>query len=67
MGGEYPFLEVTKPDGTQYTINLENIITKQTIEEIYITIGRQSNNHIVLPDPQKKISRHHCSFQNENC
>ena len=66
MDGEYPFLEVTKPDGTQYTIELENIITKQTIEEIYIAIGRQSNNHIVLPDPQKKISRHHCSLQYSN-
>jgi pSer/pThr/pTyr-binding forkhead associated (FHA) protein len=62
MNGEYPFFKVTKPNGTQYTIELENIITQQE-KEIYISIGRQDNNHIVLPDPQKKISRHHCSIQ----
>ncbi len=62
MDGEYPFLKATKPDETQYLIELEDIITQQG-REIYISIGRQSNNHIVLPDPQKKISRHHCSIQ----
>ena len=62
MDGEYPFLKVTKPDETQYIIELEEIIIKQE-KEICISIGRQSNNHIVLPDPQKKISRHHCSIQ----
>lgn len=66
MNSEYPFLEVTKPDGSQYTIELENIITKQTTAEIYISLGRQSNNHIVLPDPHKTISRNHCSFQYKN-
>ena len=50
----------------QYTIDLENAIAEQTTEEIYISIGRQSNNHIVLSDPQKKISRHHCSLQYKN-
>lgn len=62
MSGEYPFFLVTKPNGTQYTIELENIITQQE-QENFISIGRQSDNHIVLSDPQKKISRHHCSIQ----
>ena len=62
MNVEFPFLQATKPDGTQYTIELENIISQQS-GEICISIGRQSNNHIVLYDPQKKISRHHCSLQ----
>ncbi|MDJ0589147.1 MAG: FHA domain-containing protein [Pleurocapsa sp. MO_226.B13] len=65
MNREYPFFKVTKPDGTQYTIELEAIINQQS-REIYISIGRQSNNHIVLSDPQKKISRHHCSIQYKN-
>ena len=59
---EYPFLKATKPDGKQYTIELEDIINQQG-REIDISIGRQSSNHIVLPDPEKKISRHHCSIQ----
>jgi hypothetical protein len=62
MNGEYPFFKATKPNGTQYIIELETIITQQE-KEIYISIGRQNNNHIVLPDPPKKISRHHCSIQ----
>jgi pSer/pThr/pTyr-binding forkhead associated (FHA) protein len=66
MNGEYPFLEITKPDRTQYTIELENIIKEQTNTEINISIGRQSNNHIILTDPNKTISRHHCSIQYKN-
>lgn len=66
MRSEYPYLEVTKPSGSQYRIYLESIISKQQITEVYIAIGRQSNNHIVLNDPQKKISRHHCSLQYKN-
>ena len=62
MDGEYPYLEVERPDGSQYSIELEAII-KQQAGEINITIGRQSNNHIVLADPQKKISRYHCSIR----
>jgi DNA-binding winged helix-turn-helix (wHTH) protein len=65
MDGEYPFIKATKPDGTQYTIGFENIINPQD-KEIYIAIGRQSNNHIVLPDPHKTISRQHCSLQYKN-
>ena len=63
MDEEYPFLNATKPDGTQYEkIELAALISSE-IPEIYISIGRQSNNHIVLPDPHKTISRHHCSLQ----
>jgi len=62
MNGEYPFFKATKPDGTQYIIQLEDIITEPEGEN-FISIGRQSDNHIVLPDPQKTISRHHCSLQ----
>ena len=65
MNREYPYLQATKPDGGQYTINLEGLIN-QDAREIYISLGRQSNNHIVLPDPEKKISRHHCSIQYKN-
>jgi hypothetical protein len=41
MNGEYPFLEITKPDRTQYTIELEKIIKEQKTTEINISIGRR--------------------------
>jgi len=66
MKFEHPYLEATKPDGAEFTIDLEKTILSQNSEEIYIAIGRQNNNHIVLSDPQKKISRHHCSLQYKN-
>lgn len=62
MVEEYPFLNVTKPDGTQFKIDLDALINSHN-PDISISIGRQSNNQIVLPDPYKKISRHHCSLQ----
>ena len=62
MNQEYPFIRATKPDGAQYIIDFESIIDRQS-KEVYIYIGRQNNNDIVLSDPQKKISRHHCSIQ----
>ena len=62
MDEEYPFLNTTKPDGTQYQIELVALINWQK-PDIHISIGRQSNNHIVLPDPHKTISRHHCYLQ----
>jgi len=65
MNREYPLIKATKPDGGQYTIDLGEIINQQE-RSLYIYIGRQSNNHIVLPDPEKKISRHHCSLQYKN-
>lgn len=59
---DYPFLKVTKPDGAQYKIGFENLFDLQE-KEICISIGRLSNNHIVLPDPHKTISKHHCSLR----
>lgn len=66
MNGEYPFLEVTKPDRTQYKIELEKFVALQNFKEISIAIGRQSNNHIVLSDGERMISKHHCSLQYKN-
>jgi len=63
MTVEQPFLEVTKPNGNQYQIVLDEIIAAQNPEEVYISIGRQASNHISLSDPHKTISRHHCSLQ----
>ena len=65
MTVEYPYLKATKPDGTQYTIDFDKLIDLKEKEPI-ISIGRQANNHIVLSDPEKKISRHHCSIQYSN-
>ena len=62
MNVEYPFIKATKPNGMRYTIELEKIISQQS-GEICISIGRQIDNHIVLSDPQKTISKHHCSLQ----
>lgn len=61
MHQEYPFLKITKPDGTQYQIGFEDLVELQ--EGIAIGIGRLSDNHIVLPDPHKTISKHHCSLR----
>jgi pSer/pThr/pTyr-binding forkhead associated (FHA) protein len=69
MAIAYPVIKATKPNGTQYTIDLATIITSQInsqARDIYISIGRQSNNDIVLFDPHKTISRHHCSIQYQN-
>ena len=65
MNQEYPFIKATKPDGAQYVIDLSSIIDRQS-KEICIYLGRQSNNDIVLSDPHKTISRHHCSIQYQN-
>ncbi|MEB3179797.1 MAG: FHA domain-containing protein [Nostocaceae cyanobacterium] len=56
MDSLYPFLDVTKPDGDTYTI----AINKQ-----HLTIGRKEDNDIVLPDPEKTISRLHCVIEKE--
>ena len=65
MNREYPFIRATKPDGTQYVIDFESIIDRQS-KEIKICIGRLSNNDIVLHNPHKTISKHHCSLQYQN-
>lgn len=63
MNQKHPLLDVKKPNGDKYTISFEKFITLN--KSTCIDIGRQDTNHIILPDPQKKISRHHCSIQNQ--
>lgn len=58
---EHPILDVKKPNGDRYKIALEKFIKSN--RNTSINIGRQDTNHIVLSDPQKKISRYHCSIQ----
>lgn len=60
MSQEYPLLDIRKPDGETYIIQLEKFVKSQA--DICINIGRLDSNHIVLPDPQRQISRHHCSI-----
>ena len=55
-------LRIKKPDGKEYAIELDKLIDLSDREAL-ITIGRQSHNQIVLCDPQKNISREHCSLQ----
>lgn len=62
---EYPYLNAIKPDGSQYTIEFDSLINPDE-HEATISIGRQANNHIILADPDKKISRHHCSIHYSN-
>jgi DNA-binding winged helix-turn-helix (wHTH) protein len=59
-----PFLEVQEPDGQEYNICLQNIL-EHNPEQTRITIGRNSDNDIVLADPYKKIGRHHCVLERE--
>lgn len=60
----YPFLEVQQPDGNEYTISFQHIL-EQTPEQTRLTIGRSHNNEIVLPDPDKKVSRRHCAIKRQ--
>ena len=64
MSTEYPYLEVQKPDGNEYVIWLKNILEKKH-EIKHIAIGRADDNDIVLPDPNKQISRQHCALKQE--
>ena len=59
---EHPILDVIKPNGEKYKISLEKFIMPG--KSTCINLGRQDGNHIVLPDPQKTVSRYHCSIQN---
>lgn len=52
-------LEIIKPNITQDTIYLQELL-QQKQDKKKISIGRISNNDIVLPDPQKNISKKHC-------
>lgn len=61
MTSEYPFLKVQDPEGNSYTIQLQEFIEPQP--QPRITIGRGEDNHIVLPDPHKKVSRQHAAIE----
>lgn len=61
MNSEYPFLEVRKPGVEGYTFALEEIVKAK--DEHRLTIGRSQDNDLVLPDPEKKISRQHCVLE----
>ncbi|MDZ8188462.1 MAG: FHA domain-containing protein [Nostoc sp. ChiSLP02] len=54
MRSEWQFLDVQDPDINQYTIKLE--LQK-------FSIGRSNGNDIVLPNPEKTISRQHCFLE----
>lgn len=59
MRSECYFLDVQEPDGNKYTIKLE---------QDCFTVGRSNGNDIVLPNPDKTISRDHCVLECEaNC
>ena len=60
----YPFLDVREPDGNEYTIDFQDIF-EQTPEQTRLTIGRSHDNEIVLPDPDKKVSRRHCTIEQQ--
>ena len=63
-GSSYPYLEVQDPDGKAYSIYLKDIFENKP-EQTRITIGRGNDNNIVLPDPHKKLSRHHCAIERD--
>lgn len=56
MNSEHQLLEVQDPDGNQYTIRLE---------QHCFTVGRSNDNDIVLPNPDKTISRLHCVLEQQ--
>lgn len=62
MDSEYPFLEVQRPDGSEDVIKFEDIIKQQQYKKL-VRIGRSKENDIVLPDPDKKVSRRHCLIE----
>ncbi len=61
MNTEYPYLEVKKPGVEEYIFQLEDIIKAKN--EHRLTIGRSQDNDLVLPDPDKKVSRQHCILE----
>jgi FHA domain len=64
LHSSYPFLDVRKPDGNEYSLRFEDILAEQP-GRLQIAIGRSSSNDIVLPDPHKKVSRSHCAIKRE--
>jgi DNA-binding winged helix-turn-helix (wHTH) protein len=60
----YPFLNIQEPDGREYDHCFGDILEGKP-EQSHITIGRGIDNDIVLPDPYKKVSRHHSVIERE--
>lgn len=56
MRSECQFLDVQDPDSNKYTIKLE---------QDRFSVGRSNGNDIVLPNPDKTISRDHCVLKSE--
>ena len=65
MQSRYPLLKVKKPNDKEYIIEIEKLGTDLS-QDVCITIGREESNHIVLSDPQKNISRKHCSLHSKD-
>jgi DNA-binding winged helix-turn-helix (wHTH) protein len=61
---DYPFFDIREPDGNEYSFCFGSIFRDKP-EQSRITIGRSTDNDIVLPDPHKKVSRHHSAIERE--
>ena len=61
MESKYPIVKVKKPDGKEYIIEIEKLAIDLS-QDVCVNIGREQSNHIILSDPQKNISRKHCSI-----
>ena len=60
------YLEVKSPDGDQHIveINYINDDLKETDKnKEYFSIGRDLNNDLYLPSPDRRISREHCRIE----
>ena len=75
MRSAYPYLEILQPDdslkiqkpnASEGLIILREFLEQQQNKKC-ITIGRLEDNDIVLPDPQRNVSRKHCCLKLENC
>ena len=64
MSSKYPLLKVKKPNNQEYVIEIEKLGINLS-QDVCLTIGREESNHIVLSDPQKNISRKHCSIHSQ--
>jgi pSer/pThr/pTyr-binding forkhead associated (FHA) protein len=62
MDGEYPFLEVRSPGGREYIFSLKAAFASDNGKH-QIAIGRSADNELVLPDPEKTISRQHSTIE----
>jgi DNA-binding winged helix-turn-helix (wHTH) protein len=64
LNSSYPFLDVQEPDGKKYSLWFGDILGGKP-DQLRITIGRGTDNDIVLPDPHKKVSRCHSAIERE--